>query len=230
MLTPSEIERLERIGALKLTQRLCPGDLARLSKWSERIDLGKPGNRIGSPSHLDWLLAEGFVASTVQLVIGSPARPVRALLFNKTNSTNWSLGWHQDRTIAVQRRLEIPGFETWTVKSGIPHVEPPFELIERMATVRIHLDEVDESNAPLLIAPGSHRLGRIVEADIEQVIERCGTEACLARPGEVWLYRTAILHASRRSTGVMQRRVLQVDFSSSELPSGLAWWAASRQR
>jgi len=71
------------------------------------------------------------------------------------------LAWHQDRTIAVVRRKDIEGFGPWTVKSGWPHVAPPFELLAEMVTLRIHLDPVTEANAPLLIAPGSHRFGRV---------------------------------------------------------------------
>lgn len=40
---------------------------------------------------------------------GSP-RPVRAILFDKTETTNWSLGWRQDRVIAVRARIEVEDF------------------------------------------------------------------------------------------------------------------------
>jgi ectoine hydroxylase-related dioxygenase (phytanoyl-CoA dioxygenase family) len=115
------------------------------------------------------------------------------------------------------------GFENWTVKAGAPHVEPPFDLIERMVTARIHIDPVPAGNAPLLIAPGSHASGRIAEGEIDTVVQRCGTHACLADAGDVWLYRTAILHRSDRSVGEGRRRVLQVDFAAEELPGGLEW-------
>jgi hypothetical protein len=96
--------------------------------------------------------------------LGAGARPVRAILFDKNAEVNWGLAWHQDRTIAVRRRVEVPGFGPWTVKAGMVHVAPPFSLLARMITVRIHLDPVDAANAPLLIAPGSHlaRLPRML--------------------------------------------------------------------
>jgi hypothetical protein len=43
----------------------------------------------------------GLVGAIAASIIGAAARPVRAILFDKTPATNWSLGWHQDRTIAV---------------------------------------------------------------------------------------------------------------------------------
>lgn len=163
------------------------------------------------------------VGAVAAAALGPTARPVRAILFDKTPGTNWALGWHQDRTIAVAARDDLPGWGPWTVKAGIQHVEPPFALIERMVTLRIHLDPVPTDNAPLLIAPGSHRLGRIAETDIAPTIERCGTYTCLAGRGDVWAYATAILHASAASSGHAHRRVLQVDYSSDALPTPLAW-------
>ncbi len=117
----------------------------------------------------------------------------------------------------------VPGYGPWSRKAGLQHVEPPFALIEAMLTIRIHLDDVPPTNAPLLIAPGSHRLGRIPEQMIEAVVARCGARACLAAAGDLWAYATPILHASAAATGEGRRRVLQVDFSALDLPPPLCW-------
>jgi hypothetical protein len=77
----------------------------------------------------------------VRPVLGDGARAVRALLFDKTPEANWGVPWHQDLTIAVKSRVETPGFGPWTVKAGIHHVRPPVEVLERMVTLRIHLDD-----------------------------------------------------------------------------------------
>ena len=156
-------------------------------------------------------------------VLGPDCRPVRAILFDKTPARNWSLAWHQDRTVAVKERIEVAGFGPWSVKNGMPHVEPPIALLARMATLRIHMDAVPATNAPLLIARGSHRLGRIAASEVAEVVRRCGTIACLAEPGDVWVYATAILHASEAAATPSRRRVLQVDFAVEELPGGLEW-------
>jgi hypothetical protein len=47
--------------------------------------------------------------------------------------------------------------------------------------------------------------------------------ACLARAGDAWLYRTAILHASDPAIAPRRRRVIQVDYAAFDLPHGLAW-------
>lgn len=135
---------------------------------------------------------------------------------------NWSLGWHQDRVICVRERIETPGFGPWTVKSGVIHVAPPFALLERMVTLRVHLDDVPDGNAPLLIAPGSHR-ALAPEAEIEAIVALCGSRTCLADAGDVWIYATPIVHASAASTTTGRRRVLQIDYSADALPGGLEW-------
>ncbi len=213
------------MGAVRLDSGLSEHDLQQLTGWAEAHDLGRPGERISDLQPLRWLLGGGVIGAAARDALGQGVRPVRAILFDKTAANNWALGWHQDRTIAVLSRADVAGFENWNSKAGVCHVEPPFGLIERMVTARIHLDAVDETNAPLIIAPGSHRLGKIVESDVDAVVRRCGTMACTARAGDVWLYRTSILHASKCAEGSRRRRVLQVDFSADELPAPLRWAA-----
>ena len=169
------------------------------------------------------LAAESILGGLASEHLGPGCRPVRAILFDKSAATNWSLGWHQDRTIVVRDRIDTPGFGPWTLKSGLVHVAPPAYLLAGMMTMRVHLDAVPPTNAPLLIAPGSHRLGRIPEIEIDHAVARCGTATCLAEAGDVWLYATPILHASAASTNSTGRRVLQIDFAAVDLPNGLAW-------
>jgi hypothetical protein len=182
------------------------------------------GVRIHGIEALEPLLAStGCLGAVAASVLGGGAKPVRAILFNKSPETNWSLAWHQDRTISVKEKREVPGFGPWTVKSGMHHVAPPFELLARMVTLRAHLDDVPATNAPLLIAPGSHTFGRIPVSDVDEIVERCGTRACLAEAGDVWLYATPILHASEGASAPISRRVFQVDFAAEALPNGLEW-------
>lgn len=184
----------------------------------------RAGLRIAGIAELRPLLApDGAIGSVAAATLGPRCRAVRALLFDKTASMNWSLAWHQDRTISVVQRLEVDGFGPWTMKQGMPHVAPPFDLLARMVTLRVHLDDVPRSNAPLLIAPGSHRLGRVPASEIEAVVRGCGARACTAQAGDIWLYATPILHASEAATQPAHRQVLQVDYAAQELPGGLQW-------
>jgi hypothetical protein len=103
------------------------------------------------------------------------------------------------------------------------HVEPPFDLLASMVTVRVHLDAVPEANAPLLVAPGSHMRGRIATSEIPEVVRQCGIITCLAGAGDIWLYATPILHASDAASQPLHRRVLQIDYAVGQLPGGLEW-------
>ncbi|MEO8175188.1 MAG: phytanoyl-CoA dioxygenase family protein [Sphingomicrobium sp.] len=193
----------------------------------DKILSGRPrraGVRLfGDPRLAEWIAGQSPLGQLARSLLGAKAQPVRAVLFDKIPASNWALGWHQDRTIAVRQRAEIDGFENWTVKAGTAHVEPPFARLEAMITMRVHLDDVGEDNGPLLVALGSHELGRIEESEIAAEVDARGTLPCLARAGDVWVYKAAILHASEASQRPGSRRVLQIDFSADELPGDLEW-------
>jgi hypothetical protein len=212
--------QLDPHGAQHFPRAFTPGQLRALEPSFGTAARG-PGVRLGAGD----LPAEALAPATAiaRSFLGPAARAVRATLFDKSPERNWALGWHQDRTIAVRGRIETPGFTAWTVKHGIHHVVPPFELLERMLTLRIHFDAVGAGNAPLLIAPGSHGLGRVPEREIRAVAARLGTFSCEAAAGDVWLYATPILHASARAEHPTRRRVLQLLYSADRLPGGLEW-------
>lgn len=211
-------------GAQLFSDLLSRDDLAGLEVALGTQPRDKPGVRISGIPALSRLLGPaGPVGHVPAFALGSDCLPVRAILFDKSSDRNWSLGWHQDRTIAVKRRVDVAGFGPWTIKSGLIHVEPPFQLLANMVTVRVHLDAVTATNAPLLIAPGSHKRGRIPTTEIADVVRECGVIACLAAAGDVWLYATSILHASDAALKPLHRRVLQVDYARGVLPGGLQW-------
>jgi len=198
--------------------------LEAIERAIARLPGDRPGLRLKGVSELDALLdPAGPVSAAIAPFAGQTARPVRAILFDKNPAANWSLAWHQDRTICVCERRDVPGFDPWTVKSGLLHVAPPFDLLEQMVTIRIHLDDVPADNAPLLIAPGSHRFGLVREDAIERVVAACGVHVCTARAGDIWVYATPILHASDAASRPRARRVLQVDYAAFDLPGGLEW-------
>jgi hypothetical protein len=92
-----------------------------------------------------------------------------------------------------------------------------------MVTVRVHLDVVPETNAPLVVAPGSHKRGKIPTSEIPEVVRQCGITPCLAASGDIWLYATPILRPSYAASQPLRRRVLQIDYAVGQLPGGLEW-------
>lgn len=126
-------------------------------------------------------------------------------------------------TIAVQERREVPGFNAWSVKEGVPHVQPPVEVLERMQTLRLHLDDADASNGALRVLPGSHRWGRLSAEGIGGQRATIREIVCEAQVGDVLLIRPLLLHASSRATCDRTRRVLHIEYAAEELPGGLKW-------
>ena len=169
------------------------------------------------------LRSEAPIGAVAASSLGSDCFPVRAILFDKTEATNWALGWHQDRTIVVRDRRDVPGFGPWTVKAGLQHVAPPTEILAGMVTLRVHLDPVPGDNAPLLVARGSHRLGMVPEAEVDAVVARSDILTCLAERGDIWVYPTLVLHASAAAARPAHRQVLQVDYAAAPLPHGLEY-------
>ena len=217
-------EAFERDGALHAGRRLDNHALDALHELADARIGARPGARLANEPVLDELLAVDGPIGAVAVALTSPAaRPVRAVLFDKTPEANWSVAWHQDRTLPVRERIEVEGFGPWSTKDGLLHVAPPFEVLARMVTLRVHLDPVDADNAPLRIALGSHRLGRVPAQEAEREAARLPQSLCLADAGEVWAYRTPILHASDPSAADRRRRVLQVDYADFDLPGGLEW-------
>jgi hypothetical protein len=132
-------ELLDAVGALDVAGRrnmLMVSAVAALAKSEKLLDL-------------------------VRLHTGGSPRPVRAIWFNKSAEANWLVAWHQDLAIAVRKRVDVSGFGAWSVKEGVPHVQPPVEVLQRMLTVRVHLDDADGENGALRVMAGTHQLGRV---------------------------------------------------------------------
>jgi len=90
-------------------------------------------------------------------VLGPSAGVVRGLYFDKPPGRSWALPWHKDVSLAVREHRPSAHFTKPTTKAGVPHVIAPQALLDRMLTVRFHLDAMTETNGPLRVIPGSHR-------------------------------------------------------------------------
>lgn len=164
--------------------------------------------------------ALGAIASELA---GTPARLVRVVAFDKTPGANWFVPWHQDRTVALACRADAPGFERWTVKDGLVHAEPPVALLERMLTLRIHLDDCDENSGPLEVVTSSHLGGRLDRAAVESMVASRQSRLCLAARGDILAMRPLLLHRSQRARTPTRRRVLHLEYATASLPPGLRW-------
>src|SRR5579859_675262 len=182
---------------------------------------GKRG-LLAVPVVAEFARSENLLALIRPHLLAEPV-PVRAIYFDKSPDANWFVGWHQDLTIALSARAEVPGFNLWTVKDGIPHAQPPVEFLEHMLTVRLHLDDADASNGALRVLPGSHCSGFIPEETVNDWVQRHDPTTCIVPRGGAVVIRPLLLHASSKATRLAHRRVLHIEFASQPLPNGLEW-------
>ena len=162
--------------------------------------------------------------SLVEPVLGSDARVVRTIYFDKHKDANWKVAWHQDLTIAVRGKVDGAGFRAWSIKAGITHVQPPVAVLEQMLTLRVHLDDTGEANGALRVLPGTHRHGRFDPEQIQYWKQRQNLAICAVKRGGVVLMRPLLLHSSLPSLNPTHRRVLHFEYTSVDLPAGLDWF------
>lgn len=163
------------------------------------------------------------VSEALMSLLPKGFHPVRSILFDKTPEQNWPVLWHQDLTIAVADKKDVPGYGPWSFKDGAHHTQPPATLLKRMKTIRLHLDDTDEDNGALLVIPQSHLLGKIPHTDISQHTEGKG-HVCRFLSGDVLVMSPLLLHSSRRSRSGNRRRVLHLEYAPPEaLHPDLNW-------
>ncbi|MBO9591347.1 MAG: phytanoyl-CoA dioxygenase family protein [Niabella sp.] len=165
-----------------------------------------------------------FNARLKQLItqlLGSRYFVVKSIYFDKPAASNWFVSYHQDLTISVDQRIEVPGFGPWTMKQHQFAVQPPVSFLENIFTLRIHLDDTNAANGALSVVPGSHRKGIYRPEHIDWAVEKEHT--CCVPEGGVMIMKPLLLHSSERTRNGRSRRVIHIEFSDRELPNGLKW-------
>jgi hypothetical protein len=210
--TPGEMEHLHHV--IESADSTGPlfrrsGDLFAIRRFLDCI----PGARIH--------LLNRRLCSIISQLAGDGYFLVKSIYFDKPADSNWFVSYHQDLTISVDRKVHASGFDNWTRKEGGFAVQPPIAILENNLTIRVHLDDTDESNGALRVIPGSHTKGIYRPEAINWAEER--EVVCPVQKGGLMVMRPLLLHASSRSTGKNRRRVVHLEFSNQELPGGLQW-------
>jgi ectoine hydroxylase-related dioxygenase (phytanoyl-CoA dioxygenase family) len=148
---------------------------------------------------------------------------IKAIYFNKNLDRNWSVSWHQDKTIAVKEKVSLPNFKNWTVKQGVTHVQPPLAILEKIITIRIALNNTDCHNGDLKVIPQSHQLGILDRQEIKQITNLQTSLFCSLKAGDALIMRPLILHSSSKSISQSDRTIIHLEYSSCNLPLGLEW-------
>ena len=155
-------------------------------------------------------------------MLGAPALPFKATLFDKSPRSNWLVTWHQDLALPIRHRIDVPGWGPWTNKGGCLHALAPADALIRVVALRMHLDDSTPENGPLRVMPDTHRDGRLSEAHIAALARSVTPVECVVGAGGVVAMRPLLVHASSKSTNGLPRRVIHVEYTTQvALGSGL---------
>ena len=137
---------------------------------------------------------------------------IKSIYFDKPETSNWFVSYHQDLTISVDKKQEIKDFTSWTVKQNQFSVQPPLDILQNIFTIRIHLDATDEHNGALKVIPASHEKGFYRPENINWQEEH--ETICEVEQGGIMLMKPLLLHSSSRTTNNKRRRVIHIEFSA----------------
>lgn len=167
------------------------------------------------------IVFNGSLKQLINELFGDEYFVVKSIYFDKPESSNWFVSYHQDLTISVDKKLDVEGFGPWTTKQNQFAVQPPLNILQDNFTIRVHLDNTNEENGALKVIPTSHLKGIYRPETIDWTTE---TEiSCNVKKGGVMFMKPLLLHSSGRTTNNSKRRVLHIEFSRSLLPANLSW-------
>ena len=146
---------------------------------------------------------------------------LRAVAFRKDAEANWFVPPHQDRSIPVPSSTLLPGFSNLTRKDGGWQAEAPVAVLQAMRNCRIFVDQAAQDDGPLEVIPGSHRRGRIEQAEIPALVEQAQWHALIGTSGDLVILSPLLLHRSRRATEPSGRRVLQLECIPLQMATAL---------
>lgn len=228
-------ELIDRQGFVLVPAIAAAGEIEALKLLFSSADMARAeraGQTFGARNLLRLPEVESFAASSklanyLRPLLDGEFRATRGIFFDKTEGANWPVLWHQDLSLAVKEKRDLPEWTTWSVKRGVPHVQPPASVLARMITVRLHLDDCPAENGALRVIPGSHQDGKLPR-DLIQQMTSGEADVVTALAGDALFMRPLLLHASSAAQLPRHRRVLHIEFAPADLlPPGLEWAEAS---
>ena len=157
---------------------------------------------------------EARLSGIAKAVLGDGAVPFRATLFDKSSGLNWLVVWHQDTALPLREKRSVPGWGPWSVKQGVTCARAPAAALEQVLAVRVHLDDSSETNGPLRVLPATHKLGVLIDKQIQNLTRTNEATECLVGVGGVLLMRPLLVHASSKAKLDAPRRVLHIEYAS----------------
>jgi hypothetical protein len=200
-----------------ITERLFDrAEMARILEALGHVDRGRAragARHVLSVPLVRELAFDPRLMSMVCRFVGRAAVPFRATLFDKSGASNWLVAWHQDTVLPLRNRFEDRRWGPWSAKAGVVCARAPASALGDVVALRLHLDDSTASNGPLRVLPGTHNLGILTAADIEEVARDVAAVDCLASAGGVVAMRPLLVHASSKVNDAKPRRVLHIEYA-----------------
>jgi len=155
-------------------------------------------------------------------LLGATPLPFSARFFDKSESSNWLVAWHQDTMLPLRQRRHVAGWGPRSTKAGVHYARATADVLSRVVSVRLHLDDSTRANGPLRVLPGTHALGVLEAGEVQRLASARPSVECLASKGTVLVMKPLLVHASSKSAVPVSRRVLHIEYARSfELGDGL---------
>lgn len=167
------------------------------------------------------LLFNKNVIDILNTIYSSEYFLTKAIYFDKPSTSNWFVPYHQDLSISVNQKKDIPGYSNWTFKKNQYGVQPPIEILQNITTIRIHLDDTNAQNGALKVIPQSHTKG-VLRTDVKDW-DTDKEYICNVNKGGTMLMKPLTLHASNKTTNNKQRRVIHLELCDQYLDTPLEW-------
>lgn len=145
--------------------------------------------------------------------LGGTPTPFKATLFDKSPASNWLVAWHQDTALPLRAHVDARGWGPWSRKAGQLYAHAPADALSHVVALRVHLDVSSAENGPLRVLPDTHRMGRLSEAQIDELARTIEPVECVVDRGGVIALRPLVVHASSKSRSLLRRRVLHIEYT-----------------
>jgi predicted DNA-binding transcriptional regulator YafY len=136
---------------------------------------------------------------------------VKATFFNHAPSEESYQNWHQMQGVALASK---------NAKISLESI--PDEIAGNIFCIRIHLDDIQEGNGQQLVLPGSHNK-RFTTEEINLLSNNSHSYTPDLYSGSALIMNTLLLTRFSIPPTSKRRRVLHLEFTSSELPDGFEW-------
>lgn len=186
-------------------------------------DLRRVGRRLLSHPTIVALLRHKQLGQCLWSFTGRELVAVAARLVRCAVAPRGGPQWHQDRVVAVRERMDVSGYGPWTTQRGIQHVEPPSSVLKQMIVLRVHLAMSPSDDPELQVLPGSHRLGKLADDQLQNLPKTVPPLTLPLRNGSLLLTNPLLVHSHPVGVQHPHDGVLHIELAPVEAISPLQW-------